>query len=448
MTTIIRKIFLLPALAAVCAGIFSSCGEDRWKEYEEETAVDTWMHRIMQEHYLWYQELPSYKKVNPFLDPAAFLTKIKSEKDKYSFVNELRDTPAPTYGFKYSLVKDADSETNYNALVTYVIPGSPAERAGLQRGNWIMQADGRHITKKEEEELLQGTRAMDLTMGSWQEVTPEAEEGTEPVKVWKVAPNGKTVRLGAAETVEDNPVHAYKILTVASVGKVGYLMYNSFTAGTKAEPQKYNDLLRKISREFREAEVKATILDLRHNTGGTPDCVQLLGTILAPESRLGTSMAYLEYNDKQSEKNREITLDREVLKGGVNLNQQLLFVITSGETTGMAEMLISGLYRENEVPAIITIGSATKGQNMATESFANEELRWAVNPVVCAIYRPDKKTTYGPISPASDFVISETSIDGKTDYSRYLPFGNPEERLLNIALETLAGNYPPPKEEK
>ncbi|GAE15072.1 carboxyl-terminal protease [Bacteroides pyogenes JCM 6292] len=153
-------------------------------------------------------------------------------------------------------------------------------------------------------------------------------------------------------------------------------MYNSFTAGTKAEPQKYNDLLRKISREFREAEVKATILDLRHNTGGTPDCVQLLGTILAPESRLGTSMAYLEYSDKQSEKNREITLDREVLKGGVNLNQQLLFVITSGETAGMAEMLISGLYRENEVPAIITIGSATKGQNMATESFANEELRW------------------------------------------------------------------------
>src|SRR3712207_6478129 len=121
MTTIIRKIFLLPALAAVCAGIFSSCGEDRWKEYKEETAIDTWMHRIMQEHYLWYQELPSYKEVNPFLDPAAFLTKIKSKKDKYSFVNELRDAPAPTYGFKYSLVKDADSETNYNALVTYVI---------------------------------------------------------------------------------------------------------------------------------------------------------------------------------------------------------------------------------------------------------------------------------------------------------------------------------------
>lgn len=47
---------------------------------------------------MWYQELPSYKEVNPFLDPAVFLTKIKSEKDKYSFVNELRDARLPLTG--------------------------------------------------------------------------------------------------------------------------------------------------------------------------------------------------------------------------------------------------------------------------------------------------------------------------------------------------------------
>lgn len=42
-------------------------------------------------------------------------------------------------------------------------------------------------------------------------------------------------------------------------------MYNSFTAGTKAEPEKYNNELRSVSQKFKEAGVQAVILDLRYN---------------------------------------------------------------------------------------------------------------------------------------------------------------------------------------
>lgn len=444
----LRKILLIPALLIVSISSFFSCGVDRWPEYAHQIALDTWMYDIMKQNYLWYGEMPSYDDVNLFLAPDQFLNKAKSSKDSYSFVDSIMDTPLPTYGFDYSLVRSVDIDTAYNALITYVIPDSPAAQAGLKRGDWIMKVDTSYISKKYEVKLLQGAKASDLVMGVWKEVIPEVAEGEEPATpIYKVVPNDITLKLGIAKVVEDNPVHKYEVITLENGTKVGYLMYNSFIAGTKSDPEKYNNELRQISKTFKEANVQTTILDFRYNAGGSMDCVQLLGTILTPSSRLNTPMAYLEYNDKNRDKDITLNFDSEILKSGVNLDQNLLFFITSGTTAGAPEMLISSLFVEDSAPAIIPIGSATKGQNVATEAFINEEFRWAVNPVVCTVYN-STHDTYGSFSPIDKFKLSETTIDGKTDYSQFLPFGDPNERFLKIAILTLEGKYPPATPEE
>ncbi len=451
MMTKLRKIILIPALSIVFISGFFSCGVDRWPEYAHQTALDTWMYDIMQQNYLWYQDLPSYNDVNLFLDPASFLSKVKSKSDSYSFVDSVMETPLPTYGFDYSLVRSADIDTAYNALITYVIPGSPAEAAGLVRGDWIMKVDTSYISKKYETQLLQGTKARDLVMGVWKEVPVEPEEGEvgeEETTVYKVVPNDKILKLPAARVVEDNPVHKTEILTVKENNsdiKVGYLMYNSFTAGTKADPEKYNDELRQISQEFKTAGVKYVILDLRYNAGGSLDCVQLLGTILTSNARLNEPMAYLEYNDKNRDKDATINFDPTILGSGTNLNLPGLFVITSGTTAGAPEMLIGSLFLKDSYP-VVSIGSATKGQNVATEQFVNEEFLWSVNPVVCTVYN-SKHDENGSFVPNADLKISETTIDGITNYSEFLPFGDPNERLLKVAIGVIEGTYPPKKEE-
>ena len=147
MMTKLRKIILIPALSIVFISGFFSCGVDRWPEYAHQTALDTWMYDIMQQNYLWYQDLPSYDDVNLFLEPASFLSKVKSKKDSYSFVDSVMEAPLPTYGFDYSLVRNPDIDTAYNALITYVIPGSPAA-AVLKRGDWIVKVDTSYISKK------------------------------------------------------------------------------------------------------------------------------------------------------------------------------------------------------------------------------------------------------------------------------------------------------------
>ena len=174
--TKLRKIILIPALTIVSLSGFFSCGVDRWPEYAHQTALDTWILDIMQQNYLWYQELPSYDDVNLFVEPASFLSKVKSKQDSYSFVDSVMATPLPTYGFDYSLVRNPDIDTAYNALITYVIPGSPAAQAGLERGDWIMKVDTSYISKKYETYLLQGTKAVELTLGEWKEVEIEDEE--------------------------------------------------------------------------------------------------------------------------------------------------------------------------------------------------------------------------------------------------------------------------------
>ena len=96
MMTKLRKIILIPALILVSISGFFSCGVDRWPEYAHQTALDTWMYDIMQQNYLWYQDLPSYDDVNLFLEPASFLSKVKSKKDSYSFVDSVMEAPLPT----------------------------------------------------------------------------------------------------------------------------------------------------------------------------------------------------------------------------------------------------------------------------------------------------------------------------------------------------------------
>ena len=223
-------------------------------------------------------------------------------------------------------------------------------------------------------------------------------------------------------------------------------MYSSFTAGTNSDPDKYNNELRQISQEFKTAGVKYVILDLRYNAGGSLDCVQLLGTILTSEVRLNKPILYLEYNNKNRDKDATINFDSEILKSGVNLDLPGLFAITSSTTAGAPEMLIRSLFPKDSYP-VVTIGGVTKGQNVATEQFINEEFLWSVNPVVCTLFMipitmPEELSHLQQI-----FKISETTIDGVTNYSEFLPFGDPNERLLKVAIGVIEGTYPPEKKK-
>ena len=175
----IRKLLYFPLLGLLALTSLFSCGEDRWKEYYPLTGRDLWMDSLMREVYLWYEDIPAANSLNYFQAPDAFLKSILSKNDKgFSTVDSIMDTPLPSYGFDYTLYKVATSDTTYTALVSYVAKNSPAEDAGLERGNWIMLVDGDSITKKTEERLIDGG-ARTLRIGKYVIVKEENNGGTE-----------------------------------------------------------------------------------------------------------------------------------------------------------------------------------------------------------------------------------------------------------------------------
>lgn len=412
------QIFLLLGVLALTG--LSACGEDRWPAYYKWTGRALWIDSIMREEYLWAEEIPGEEELNYFLEPDAFLTKIISPLDKgYSTVDTLYATPLPSYGFDYTLYGIADNDTAYNALVTYVLPHSPAAEAGLQRGEWIMKINDDFITENTEKSLSEGG-ALKLLIGKYS--TLETETGEAGIII-----SSHTANLTAARPVEDVTIPSYGI----PADGVGYLAYNSFS--TEAD----SELLR-LSLFYKENNVKDLILDLRYNAGGETDCVQLLATLLAPADKLGSTLASLQHNPRQMSKDRELTLDAQLLQSGTNLNLSRLYILTSNTTAGASEMLINCLKPHMTV---ILVGAATKGENVATASFPSDKFQWVLRPVVCEVFNAEGKADYSAgFTP--DYTVTPLQNPAKV-----LPLGNPDEELLSAALGLIDGSIVLPEPE-
>ena len=172
------------------------------------------------------------------------------------------------------------------ARIIYVLPNSPAQEAGIKRGDWVIASNGTPITANNHTQLLSsGSTAVLSTMT----YDPDTD----------LFDSGPDIRISAARAIENNPIFLDTIYTYNSQ-KIGYLVYNSFVTGKNGYDDKsYLTEMVKCFERFKTQNVNQFILDLRYNGGGYIDCSQWLGTGLAPASSLDKTFAYMLSNDKQ-----------------------------------------------------------------------------------------------------------------------------------------------------
>lgn len=414
-----RLFFLLGGFLTLTS--LFSCGVDRWPEYYPWTGRDLWIDSVMREDYLWYEEIPAFNDLNYFIAPQSFLDAVKSSKDNdISTVDTLINTPIPAYGFDYSLSQIPDNDTAYYAMVTYVMPESPAAEAGLQRGEWIMMVDNDYITKNNETILTEGD-SKNIVIGKYTVHTETAEDGTETETTEVV--KDREAALPATRPVTDAVIPASTIIQHNN-SNIGYLAYNSFESDSDAQ-------LLEFSKTCATNNVKDFVLDLRYNAGGNMTSVQTLACILAPADKLGGTLASLQYNQKKSEKNRDLVFDAQLLLGGSNLNLSTVYILTSGTTAGAAEMLINCLAPYMNV---IVVGETTKGEYIGTERFDNTQFMWTLRLAVCQILNSRGTANY-----ANGFTPSY-SVSPLNDPASVLPLGDPKEALLSAALGIIDGS--------
>lgn len=412
-----------------------SCGVDRWPEYAAQTAQDEWIDSIMRKNYLWYREIPKSNVLNYFSPPTKFIQSLlyKAKDNLYSSVDTIITTPLPTYGYGYSLQKVPANDTAYYALVSYVLPNSPASSINLKRGDWIMKVNDTFITRKTENQLLNSGENVELLLGKY-EIQPTDEENS--------ASDGIVVSVGSKELpairpVEIKPIYKHSVITTANGVKLGYLVYNRFENGSYTQPQIYADELRAISNYFAVEKITHFALDLRYNTGGVFEASQLIASIIAPSTAVNAKATYaqLTFNDLQPERDGSITYNSEIIGSGSNLNIQQGFIITSAATSPS----VTGVFLNCLTPLKrwALIGSAVKCWGYGTEVYTDPRFNWGVKPVVCEVANSEGETGIdGSFTP--NITVNELS-----NFEQYLPLGDPNELLLSKVIGIIEGTINP-----
>jgi Periplasmic protease len=408
-----RFIILFPFIMLIAISTLMSCvGEDRWAEYKPLTATNEWMDSVMRVNYYWAPGMPSSKKLNYFNTPTSFLSSVKSNLDKVSHIDSIYNS-TNSYGITASLEVSADNDTVYNAAVTYVNTDSPAYRAGLKRGDWIMKVGGNAITRSNQSTILANGNATTLSLGTLQATT------TDGTTTYSVVSNGTVLSMDASTSVSDNPVHYYTTITSGSK-KIGYLVYSSFNAGTS---NAYLNSLRSAFASFSSNGVTDFVLDLRYNGSGDDiECARLLASMLVPSGKLGSTFVTLKKAD--SSKDETLALSNDLIGSGANLNLSTIYILTTSATAQLSEVLIAAL-----VPylKVYTVGSTTKGVLGVTTCYTNPAFNYKFYPVTSIPVNASNE-----IYETSGIVASKSASD--TDLPTLLDFGNINESMLSAAI--------------
>ena len=428
-----RNILTYIAGILIIPTYLSSCGEDRWAAYAEQTRTDRWIDDTMRVWYYWINEIPDADMLNYFMAPSVFFKSLLSKTDKFSYIDSLTSTASTrsipytehSYGFQFLTESAAENDTALYARVLYVADGSPASAIHLQRGEWIMEMDEAPITRKNSGKLY-GSTSMKLTIGHY-----DAKQKT-------IVAYDEQRQIASARSIDDNPVHYYSVYTRGNK-RIGYLVYNHFSSGVTDGDNEYDNDLRKAFRYFASQQVEEFVLDLRYNNGGLLSCAELMCSMLAPSSALGKELGYLEFNNRTHPQKVPFTLNADLIGDGANLNLKRLYVLTGSQTASASEMVINCLKPYMD---IVLIGTATVGNNVGSITFSNTNLKITMNPIVCKIYNAQGKSDY-----TSGFTPTYT-VDETANDQQFLPFGNTDELMLSTALGIIDGTIKASNKEK
>jgi len=263
----------------------------------------------MNSWYLWQSDVPNLSNdvrtdasrysalLNSASDPEILFNNLRTDgnTDRFSFITDDYVALAnsfqgisTSYGYEFGLVRFSGSE-NIFGWVRYVLPGSPAENAGIVRGDLFTEVNGTTLNINNFRDLLFGLESYTLTLAS--------------IQGGAVTPTGETATMTSVEITE-NPVLLSKTIDLANGKKVGYLMYNSFVATFHSE-------LNAVFADFKSQGVDDLVLDLRYNGGGSVLTSQYLSSMIY-EGNPDLIFGNIDYNSKHTQFNSQIPFANEV----------------------------------------------------------------------------------------------------------------------------------------
>ena len=416
--------------------LLTSCGEDRSGEFYALIEDRMWIEQTMREHYLWYEEIPEIEEKDYFQEPATFFKSLLYKQaldgkgDKYSYMEEAPKATTEeegrsltldresTYGMEFELSSDPTRTTNHTfAHILYVLPDSPADKAGIKRGDWISAFNKKRVNSSNYQELKKGG-----SIALAREHIVMTENGIG----WQ---SGDTLNLEPSVKMEINPFLVCNTIGIDGK-KVAYLVYNEFSTGPndKSDETEYIEQMISLFKEIKKEAPDEFILDLRYNNGGYLQCAQTLASLLAPAHALGKTFTSLTFNDKSDPQTSKYIFDPKLADANLDLDK--IYILTGSHTASASEAVINGLIPYMGAENVILVGTKTEGKNVAMVSYKNEAYGLTLYPIVAYVSNAENKGDYiNGFQP--HYELDERSI------TPWYPLGDPKEYLLGNTLSLI-----------
>lgn len=396
-------------------------------------SINSWVYGVMQDAYFWTNQLPAQNSLQSSQSPFSYFESLiyqRNSVDRFSSITDDIDAlkkefngVSKVFGIQYQLSYVDQSQTNIGLFLSQVVKGSPAEAAGLHRGDIIMKVNGQLLTNDNYATLLRGNDNLTVTLGTINGST-------------FVPDDLKTFSLTKAE-ISENPIAFSSIIDKSPYGKkIGYLVYTQFVPGTEASPKLYDDQLRNIFSNFKANGVNELVLDLRFNGGGYISSAETLASLVG--TNISASKVFYEeqwndrYNAYLRQQDGPAALDHNFLTEPSNIGTGLtrVFVLTSRSTASASELVINGL---KPYMSVITIGNNTYGKNLFGTLIEDDQKRWKWGFYVMLgqTANVNGESDYGNVNG-----ISPTY---KVDDNRvpFRSFGDDNEPLFNKVLSVM-----------
>ena len=423
-----KKLIYILAGCLFATGMITSCRQDRSGEYYALIATQTWLYEIMQENYLFYEDIPAEDRLNFFNKPHEFISGIVSSRDqkngtKFTHADSIYGTSMsrainnPTFGFEGAIVRVPDGSEAIRIIYTQA--NSPAAEAQLKRGDWIIAANGKRIKNTDYATYISNPKqAYDFTLGAFN------GNGFDTLQV---------VKMSAPRQIDTKNLLDSHLLTSGD-RKAYYILYNEF--GDDQEQ------LKSLFAQLGSQSFDDIILDLRYNPGGYVTTSQIVSSNLAPASAMEQPFLKMAYNDKIN-KTTVLKLDPTLLANSTPLEYKNLYVITSANTASASEIVINGL-RPYMQGRFYQVGTNTFGKNLAQELFTDEKApQIELWMTTCSLSNSEDYGDYFTDGLKADFNIQE-NLAGQLG-----ELGTEHDSLLLPILYHMAnGSFPTPVPEE
>lgn len=403
--------------------LLMSCKKDKsTPNYPEGSneQINTWILDSLRRYYYWSDALPKTAALDQ--TPPAFFNSIRNSSDRFSWLYLPSDASTfaistrALYGFDYAIFEEPASK-QVLCVIKSVLKGSPAERSGLKRGDYIRTINEQEFSKDRiqalEKELVSG-RSSRLTLAKFQNGV--FYEDRELNMIAGLTPYAQPA---ISQILESGGKH------------IGYIYLDDFSAGTL-------NVILPIFSQFKNIGLTDLIIDLRYNSGG--EVSEAAGLCAMIPAGITSESPFITYKGNKNGGTRNESIGaaaadvplidfKVVLQRNLGLSR--VFVLTTAATASAAELVVNNLKPYLQVKVV---GAQTLGKDEA--SFLIEDQRspkkvaWEMYPIIYKLFNANGQGGYQKGIPP-DLAVNELN------QLPLLPFGDVNDPLLKAALNQI-----------